>query len=659
LALDEDNHPHISYFDPGPYTLKYAFYTDTWQIATVDQAFWGETTLALDNLPHGTGTGRPHVSYYGRNRLRHAYLSGTLWISETIDRAGNVGRSSSLAMDAAGYAHISYEDETNGDLKYARPCIHLDAALIDGPDSLPMGTDGIYAAAYSPLSASHPLTFTWSIGSAGYYAIYGWPDPGWHTITLTATNPCTRISHTVAVSVYCQPVESAQVVGPSSLPAGQEVTYQASAVPVDSSPPISWIWDTGHSFSPTAIYSWTAPGTYRQTVTATNPCGQGSGAFTVNVFCQPVQGISLTGPLSLPTGHPGLYQATAEPITASPPITFTWSNNTMGASTAYTWSTPGIYTLTVTATNDCGQAQEHLSVTIFCQPISHVGIVGPLFLLPAYTGTYTSFAQPFTTSPPITFTWSSGTTGPTATYSWPSTGTYTIRVSGTNDCGYGTGSLIVQVVERLPYSTYLPFVSKHYQRGFCLPVEAPGFAWVPVAPTVGEEIHFVGEARGSLPITFTWDFGDGKDKMGAHVTHQYTTTGTYRVIMTATNCGPAPITASHTITIVPCEPARDAAFSWEPLTPTVDQVVTFTGWASGSLPITFTWDFGDRLTAVGPGGSHRDQRSSRWMILATGSYTDLITHTYAISGTYTVAMTAANSCSTLVVSREIWVKAAE
>jgi len=41
------------------------------------------------------------------------------WVIQTVDSDGNVGEFNSIAVDSSGYAHISYHDYTNGDLKYA------------------------------------------------------------------------------------------------------------------------------------------------------------------------------------------------------------------------------------------------------------------------------------------------------------------------------------------------------------------------------------------------------------------------------------------------------------------------------------------------------------------------------------------------------------
>jgi hypothetical protein len=130
LALDSAGQPHIS-FSPyisyyGPdFALNYARWTgSTWDIQTV--AKWGNrakySSLALDTA------GQPHISYSyldivqqdRQDGLRYAYWMGSAWEFQTVD-SGYVGAHTSLALDAAGHAHISYQDHegTMDKLKYA------------------------------------------------------------------------------------------------------------------------------------------------------------------------------------------------------------------------------------------------------------------------------------------------------------------------------------------------------------------------------------------------------------------------------------------------------------------------------------------------------------------------------------------------------------
>jgi subtilisin family serine protease/PKD repeat protein len=74
----------------------------------------------------------------------------------------------------------------------------------------------------------------------------------------------------------------------------------------------------------------------------------------------------------------------------------------------------------------------------------------------------------------------------------------------------------------------------------------------------------------------------------------------------------------------PCEPVQGADFSWDPLMPAAGQVVTFTGAASGTPPVSYTWDLGDGAAVIGPSS---------------------FTHIYAAPGVYTVLLTATN-CAT-------------
>ncbi|HNT75592.1 MAG TPA: M20/M25/M40 family metallo-hydrolase [Anaerolineae bacterium] len=157
----------------------------------------------------------------------------------------------------------------------------------------------------------------------------------------------------------------------------------------------------------------------------------------------------------------------------------------------------------------------------------------------------------------------------------------------------------------------------------------------PDAP--GETTVFTNTTLGA-DLTYQWDFGDDSPLSTAtHPTHTYAALGVYPVVLTATNMtGSDVATGTVIITESPCDPVRNAAFTFTPFTPTlttlnIGVMVIFTGTAAGTPPITYTWDFGDN--AMGSGNP--------------------VHHTYLLTGAHTVVMTATNACGVGVVTRTL------
>ncbi len=123
LALAADGSPRIAYVDAAAQALKYA-YRDAagWHLSLLDvelgQTAIG-TSLALDL------NGKAHISYYDYTvdaeygRLKYARQNERGWSIDTIDRHLGWAARTSIAVDRAGFAHISYENYNLYQLKYA------------------------------------------------------------------------------------------------------------------------------------------------------------------------------------------------------------------------------------------------------------------------------------------------------------------------------------------------------------------------------------------------------------------------------------------------------------------------------------------------------------------------------------------------------------
>ncbi|UCG69604.1 MAG: fibronectin type III domain-containing protein, partial [Thermoplasmata archaeon] len=130
IALDSNDYPHIGYYDLDNRKVKYAFWNgSSWKIQVVDNAPGGHTSLALDSNDY------PHICYLRiqdlwlsvNSWLKYASWNGTSWNIREVD-SGNmdypfkdkVGMYSSIVIDANDDSHISYIDEVNNQLKYAK-----------------------------------------------------------------------------------------------------------------------------------------------------------------------------------------------------------------------------------------------------------------------------------------------------------------------------------------------------------------------------------------------------------------------------------------------------------------------------------------------------------------------------------------------------------
>ena len=214
---------------------------------------------------------------------------------------------------------------------------------------------------------------------------------------------------------------------------------------------------------------------------------------------------------------------------------------------------------------------------------------------------------------PFTYTWDFGdgsplSTGDPITHSYAVAGTYPVTLTVTNP--YGSASYAASVVvSAVPVSPALTLVSS--------------------SPTIlGTPTYFTATLQaGALPITYTWDFGDGTVvNDGLIINHTYLA-GTYTASLTATNiAGQAVVTTTVNVGAGPT-----AAFDNNSPVNAPNTTVVFT--YTGVNATAWLWNFGDSFTSTLPSP----------------------THTYAVppaqtAKVYTVTLTASNAYGSVQAS---------
>lgn len=445
--------------------------------------------------------------------------------------------------------------------------------------------------------------------------------------------PLTAVFFTVEGE--CLPVSNAAFTWTPITPTvGQAVAFSGSA---QGDAPISFAWDFGDGTTgsgPNPTHAYDTPGTFTVVMTATNCGGDGvesvSHPITVVQPCAPVHDPAFTwSPITPTVGESVSFSGSAQ---GDGPIDYEWDfgdgASGSGVTPTHAYAAAGNYTVVMTASN-CATATAQLShVLTVAAPAIAVSTVPTMTVYPGDAGLGT---LAITNSGNYTLNWTLSEVAPvdwldetptdgavppgghvlvTLLYSAPVTPTTygaVLRIASNDPLSPTVDVDVVLVVQPPP----------------CDPVHDAAFTWNPVVPYVGETVTFTGTAGGDAPITYTWKLDAGSWKEGRIVTYTYDLTGTYNVLMTATNCHTHTAVVEHPVQVIApgaCVPAYDANFTFAPANPLVHRPVLFTATVSGDAPFTYTWSFGDGTYGGGQTAAHA----------------------YGLPGPYTVVLTATN-----------------
>ncbi len=274
-----------------------------------------------------------------------------------------------------------------------------------------------------------PYSFLWSNGAstqniAGLYA-------GNYVVTITDANGCVSNSST-SISQPPGSLNSSINVSQQVLCfGGQNGSINLSAT--GGTPPYSFQWSNGET---TEDIAGLQAGTYSVIVIDNNGCINVSSAVIAQPAATLSVGITAQSAVACFGGSNGSVDLTVSGGT--PPYAFNWSN---GASTEDQFALPaGSYTVSVTDANGCSVSQSAISIAGPPEPLSaSISAAAQVDCFGGNNGALTVLAAGGT--PPYSYLWNNGSSSSAA--SQLSAGTYSVLVSDANGCFTSLNNLLV------------------------------------------------------------------------------------------------------------------------------------------------------------------------------------------------------------------------
>jgi hypothetical protein len=367
IALDMEGFPHISYgaisgcvFIFCDLDLRYAYLdVNGWHTQTVDTngSAGNFTSLAIDT------DGYPHISYLSDTVLKYAHWDGNSWLSATVDAIGITQQPTSLQLDSNDYPHISYFDGTNNDLKYAYwDGNNWNYTIVDSVGSVGWGA----SLALDDNDLPH-ISYRDALSESLKYAAFD--TNNWYSQTVVSEDNLAGATF-IALDKNDQPHISYAAEDCINYP---NCFFALKYVFMDD---INWHSQTLDILSIGFSDADKAP-------LALDTKGQphigyhvGAVADLQYVYRTIVVGpniVTIDGPITNTVESTTTLTATVTPISTTLPLEYLWQTagqtpitHTGGLSdvVSFVWDMPGVYTVTVTASNEVGSVSTTHTINI-------------------------------------------------------------------------------------------------------------------------------------------------------------------------------------------------------------------------------------------------------------------------------------------------------
>jgi gliding motility-associated-like protein len=438
------------------------------------------------------------------------------------------------------------------------------------------------------LAATGGIGYAWSSGgtSLGTNATISISTPGTYTVTATGANGCTATAATTitqnnqaptvsiaasANGVLTCSTTSITLTGSSSTGTGTATWLNGSTVL--STGPISGAGNV-------ANYSVSAPGTYTLNILEANGC-LGTANYTVTQ--------NTTAPIAVITNNSNTTALTCTQTTISLTGTggasYSWSNGTgsVGSTAAYSPSSPGTYTLTVTGSNGCIDTEQIIITQNTTAPTASVSNNTGATQL---TCSLTSIS--LTASGGGTYSWSNGTTvvGTAANLTVTTPGTYTVTVtSATNGCTATSAVVITQNITAPAAaisSVPSPAVLTCTTTSIALTASGGGsYSWISAGTNLGTQANISVTTPGTYSVTVTG--ANGCSSTASSIVTQNITAPVAGIL---NNSNTTVLTCTQTSISVTAN--GGATYSWSNGTATLGTAAALTITSPGTYTVTAT-----------------------------------------------------------------------
>ncbi|MGV8076726.1 MAG: PKD domain-containing protein [Methanosarcina sp.] len=391
--------------------------------------------------------------------------------------------------------------------------------------SMPLTVD------FTDQSTGSPTSWKWTFGdgntSTEKNPVYVYNKSGRYTVTLTASNAngsnaLTKSSYIVVSSILPAPFSKFSASPSSgSMPLTVRFTDQSTESPT------SWKWTFGDGNASTEknpVHKYNKSGRYTVTLTASNANGSNTLTKSSYIAVSSVLNTPAASFSASPTsGKAPLKVRFADQSTESPASwkwTFGDGNNSTEKNPVHVYNKSGLYSVTLTASNENGSnaltKSSYIAVSsVLNTPVSKFSASPTSGKVPL-TVNFTDESAGSPTSWKWTFGDGNSSTERNPVHTYNKTGLYSVALTASNE----SGSNVLTKTGYIAVSNSL----------------VAAFSAIPTSGSAPLSVSFTDNSTGS-PASWKWIFGDGTNSTEKNPVHVYNKTGKYTISLTVNNPG--------------------------------------------------------------------------------------------------------------------------